>query len=66
VFGTALAKVEGVQVLMDPFNTGTSPRDDDIMIIGSASSGLSNEDLDIIVVSLASQTSQTGPYRWEP
>jgi predicted nucleotidyltransferase len=51
---------------MDPFNTGTSPRDDDIMIIGSASSGLSNEDIDIIVVSLASQTSQTAPYRWEP
>jgi predicted nucleotidyltransferase len=58
--------VESVQIHMDPFNTGTSPRDDDIMIIGSASSGLSNEDIDIIVVSLASQTSQTAPYRWEP
>ncbi|RSH83604.1 hypothetical protein EHS25_005508 [Saitozyma podzolica] len=40
------------------FVTGTQRRDD-IRIIGSASSGLSSEDIDITIVSLASQDSQT-------
>jgi hypothetical protein len=56
--GTALATLEGVQVHLEPFVNGTQRRDD-IRIIESASSGLSSEDIDITIVSLASQDSQT-------
>jgi hypothetical protein len=43
LIGTALATVEGVQVHLEPFITGTQRRND-IRIIGSASRGLSSED----------------------
>jgi hypothetical protein len=56
--GTALATLEGVQVRLERFVTGTRSRDD-IRIIGSAASGLSSEDIDIAIISLASQDSQT-------
>ena len=56
--GTALATLEGVQVHLEPLITGTQRRND-IRITGSASSGLSSEDIDITIVSLASQDSQT-------
>lgn len=56
--GMALATVEGVQVHLEPMITGTQRRND-IRITGSASSGLSSEDIDITIVSLASQESQT-------
>ncbi|GFZ44382.1 hypothetical protein JCM24511_02104 [Saitozyma sp. JCM 24511] len=56
--GQALATVEGVQVHLEPLITGTQ-RWNDIRITGSAASGLSSEDIDIIIVSLASQDSQT-------
>jgi hypothetical protein len=52
--GTALATVEGVQVHLEPLVTGTRRRND-IRITGSASSGLSSEDIDITIVPLASQ-----------
>jgi hypothetical protein len=56
--GTALATLEGVQVHLEPLITGTQRRND-IRITGSVSSGLSSEDIDIAIVSLASQDSQT-------
>jgi hypothetical protein len=56
--GTAMATVEGVQVHLESLITGTQRRND-IRITGSASSGLSSEDIDITIVSLASQESQT-------
>ncbi|GFZ50354.1 hypothetical protein JCM24511_08111, partial [Saitozyma sp. JCM 24511] len=56
--GTALATVEGVQVHLEPFITGTQRRND-IRITGSAAIGLSSEDLDSTIVSLASLDSQT-------
>jgi hypothetical protein len=56
--GTALATLEGVQVRLEPLVIGTQRRDD-IRITGSASSGLSSEDIDITIISLASQDSQT-------
>ncbi|RSH85394.1 hypothetical protein EHS25_004790 [Saitozyma podzolica] len=56
--GTALATVEGVQVHLKPLITGTQRRND-IRITRSAASGLSSEDIDITIVSLASQDSQT-------
>ncbi|GFZ44347.1 hypothetical protein JCM24511_02069 [Saitozyma sp. JCM 24511] len=56
--GTARATLEGVQVHLEPLITGTQRRND-IRITGSASSGLSREDIDITIVSLASQDSQT-------
>jgi hypothetical protein len=46
--------VEGVQVHLEPLVTGTRRRND-IRITGSASSGLSSEDIDITIVPLASQ-----------
>jgi hypothetical protein len=58
VIGQALATLEGVQVQVEPLVIGTQRRDD-IRIIGSAASGLSSEDIDIAIVSLASQDSQT-------
>ncbi|RSH94163.1 hypothetical protein EHS25_003966 [Saitozyma podzolica] len=56
--GTALATLAGVQVHLEPLITGTQRRND-IRITGSASSGLSSEDIDITITSLASQASQT-------
>jgi hypothetical protein len=56
--GTALATLEGVQVHLEPLITRTQRRND-IRITGSASSGLGREDIDIAIVSLASQDSQT-------
>jgi hypothetical protein len=56
--GTALATVEGVQVHLEPLIAGTQCRND-IRITGSVSSGLSSEDIDITIISLASQESQT-------
>jgi hypothetical protein len=56
--GTALATVEGVQVHLEPLITGTQRRND-IRITGSAASGFSSEHIDIGIVSLASQESQT-------
>jgi hypothetical protein len=56
--GTALATLEGVQVHLEPLIAGTQRRND-IRITGSASSGLSSEDIDITIVSLASANSQT-------
>ncbi|GFZ48405.1 hypothetical protein JCM24511_06153 [Saitozyma sp. JCM 24511] len=55
---TAIATVEGVQVHLEPLITGTQRRND-IRIAGSTASGLSSEDIDITIVSLASQDSQT-------
>ena len=55
--GTGLAALEAVQLHLVPFIAGTQPRND-IRIIGSASSGLSSEDIDITIVSLASRDSQ--------
>jgi hypothetical protein len=43
---------------LEPFITGTQ-RTKDIRINGSASSGLSSEGIDVTIVSLASQASQT-------
>jgi hypothetical protein len=51
---TALATVEGVQVHLEPLVIGTRCRDD-IGLTGSASRGLGSEDIDITIVSLASQ-----------
>jgi hypothetical protein len=56
--GTALATLKGVQVRLEPLVIGTQRRDD-IRISGSAPSGLGREDIDITIVSLASQNSQT-------
>jgi hypothetical protein len=56
--GTALATVEGVQAHLEPLITGKQCRND-IRITGLTSSGLSSEDIDITIVSLASQDSQT-------
>jgi hypothetical protein len=56
--GAALATVEGVQVHLEPINSDTQCRDD-ISIIGSAARGLSSEDIDLTILSLASQASQT-------
>jgi hypothetical protein len=56
--GTALATLARVQVRLEPLIIGTQRRDD-IRITGSAASGLSSEDIDINIVSLASQDSQT-------
>jgi hypothetical protein len=56
--GTALSTVQGVQVHLEPLITGTQRRND-VRITGSAASGLSSEDIDITIVSLASQDSQT-------
>jgi hypothetical protein len=47
-----------VQVHVEPLVIGTQ-RGDDIRIIGSAASGLSSEKINIAIVSLASQDSQT-------
>ncbi|GFZ46026.1 hypothetical protein JCM24511_03760 [Saitozyma sp. JCM 24511] len=55
--GTALATVEGVQVHLEHSITSTQRRND-IRITGSAVSGPSREDIDITIVSLASQDSQ--------
>ncbi|RSH85378.1 hypothetical protein EHS25_004774 [Saitozyma podzolica] len=57
-FGTALGRLEGAQVHLEPLITGTQRRNDS-RITGSASSGLSSEDIDITIISLASQDSQT-------
>jgi hypothetical protein len=51
-------QAEGVQVHLEPLITGTQRRND-IRITGSAPGGLSSEDIDIAIVSLASQDSQT-------
>ncbi|GFZ47045.1 hypothetical protein JCM24511_04271 [Saitozyma sp. JCM 24511] len=56
--GTALAMLEGIQVNLEPFTSSTQRRND-IRITGSWSSGLSSEDIDIAIISLASQDSQT-------
>jgi hypothetical protein len=56
--GTALATLEGVQVYLEPLITGVQRRND-ISFTGSAASGLSSEDIDITIVSLASQAAQT-------
>jgi hypothetical protein len=56
--GTAVGTVEGVQVHPEPLITGTQRRND-IRITGSAAIGLSREDIDITIVSLASLDSQT-------
>jgi hypothetical protein len=56
--GTVLATLEGVQVHLEPLITGTQRRND-IRITGSASSGLSSEDIDITIISLALQDSKT-------
>jgi hypothetical protein len=57
VIGTALVTVEGVQVHLEPFVAGTQ-RGSGLKITGSAPSGLSSEDIDITIISLASQASQ--------
>jgi hypothetical protein len=54
----ALATLEGVQGHLEPFIT-CAQRRNDIRIFGSAASGLLNEDIDIAILSLASQDSQT-------
>jgi hypothetical protein len=56
--GTALATVDGLQVHLEPLITGTQRRND-IRITGSAASGLSSEEMDTTIVSLAFQDSQT-------
>jgi hypothetical protein len=56
--GTALATLARVQARLEPLIIGTQRRDD-IRITGSAASGLSSEDTDINIVSLASLDSQT-------
>jgi hypothetical protein len=56
--GTALATLERLQVHLEPLIT-FSQRRNDIRITGSATSGLSSEDNDITIVSLASQDFQT-------
>jgi hypothetical protein len=56
VIGTSLAAVEGVQVHMAPLVNGTQRRDD-IRIIGLTSSGVSGRDVEITIVSQASQDS---------
>ncbi|RSH89946.1 hypothetical protein EHS25_001932 [Saitozyma podzolica] len=56
--GSRETDLEGVQVHLEPTITGTQRRND-IRITGSAPSGLSSEDIDITIVYLASQDSQT-------
>jgi hypothetical protein len=56
--GPPPAALEGVQVQLEPLLTVTQRRNE-IRITGSASSGLSSEDIDIAIVSLDSQDSQT-------
>jgi hypothetical protein len=56
--GWPSATVEGVEVHLEPLITGTQRRND-VRITGSASSGLSSEDINITIVSLASLDSQT-------
>jgi hypothetical protein len=56
--GQALATLDGVQVHLEPFVPGTQRRND-IRITGSASRGLSSEDIYITIVSFASQAYQT-------
>jgi hypothetical protein len=56
--GTALATLERLQVRLEPLITVSQGRND-IRITRSASSGLSSADIDITIVSLASQESQT-------
>ncbi|GFZ50366.1 hypothetical protein JCM24511_08123, partial [Saitozyma sp. JCM 24511] len=56
--GTAVGTVEGVQVHLEPLINRTQRRKD-IRITGSASSGLSSEDIDITIIPLASQDSQS-------
>jgi hypothetical protein len=53
-----IGTLEGVQVHIEPLITGTQGRND-LRITGSASSGLSSEDIEINIVSLASPASQT-------
>jgi hypothetical protein len=56
--GIALPTLEGVQVHFEPFITCIQRRNN-VRIFGSAASGLLNEDIDIAILSLASQDSQT-------
>jgi hypothetical protein len=56
--GTALGRLEGAQVHLEPLTTDTQRRND-IRITGSVSSALSSEDIDIAIVSLTSQDPQT-------
>ncbi|RSH95865.1 hypothetical protein EHS25_000958 [Saitozyma podzolica] len=54
----------GVQVHLERFITGTQ-RKNDIRTTGSAPSGLSSEDIDFTIVSLASQASKTAALHLE-
>ena len=57
-FGTALGTLECMQVRLEPLVSGTQ-RSNGIGITGSASSVFSSEDINITIVSLAAQDSQT-------